>query len=105
MFKDYLCHIANTAFGLYRHPFCQSWDALLNKILSEGRCLSADDYTATFSLDGDTYEIWTANHWCGCADLYRMNGDYAASHPKRPRFHTMRRLYAVIKTHRQELSR
>ncbi|HEC0400355.1 TPA: hypothetical protein R1R37_001111 [Klebsiella aerogenes] len=95
MFKDYLSHISNTVFRMYQHPFCPDWDALLSKILDRGHCLSVNRHTAIFSLGENTYEIWISNRWYACAELYRLNGESIQSHPKRPRFRTMRRLYQL----------
>ncbi|ECI0119917.1 hypothetical protein XS87_04465 [Salmonella enterica subsp. enterica] len=97
MLKDYLCHIANTLTGMYQLPFSQEWDARLNKLLDEGVLLSVGEYTATFSADENTVEVWIANRWYSFGELYRLDGEYVSpSCQHRPRFRTMRRLYAVV---------
>lgn len=94
MFKDYLCHIANTIFRLYQHPFDEEWDRLLNEILDHGDCLSVGKYTATFWFNSNTYEVWINNRWYACAELYRINEACVFSNQQfRPRFRTMRRLH------------
>ncbi|MFS9881858.1 hypothetical protein WKV47_25945, partial [Salmonella enterica] len=98
MLKDYLCHIANTLSGMYQLPFSQEWDDQLNKLLDEGALLFVGQYTATFSTGEHTVEVWIANHWYSFGNLYRLDGEYVyPSCQHRPRFRTMRRLYAAVK--------
>lgn len=45
-----------------------------------------------------TVEVWIANHWYSFGHLYRLDGEYVSpSCRHRPRFRTMRRLYAAVK--------
>lgn len=97
MFKDYLCHIGNTIFGLYQPPFSKEWDKTLNQLLDEGECLFVEEYTAAFWLDGDVYRVWLKNQWYGYAKLQQFNENPlpTAAHV-RPRFRTMRRLHRFV---------
>ena len=31
---DYLCHAANTVFGMYQQPFLKEWDEMLNDMMN-----------------------------------------------------------------------
>lgn len=94
--KDYLCHSANTVFGMYQQPFNREWDSMLRSILKTGKLLSVSDYTITFHCGGDVFEIWTANRWFSFAHLYRLNGECITEDLQaRPRFSTMRHLYVL----------
>ncbi|EBN8660567.1 hypothetical protein ACK1DB_001181 [Salmonella enterica] len=100
MLKDYLCHIANTLTGMYQLPFSQEWDARLNELLDEGVLLFVGEYTATFSTGEHTVEVWITNRWYSFGGLYCFDGECAPQHLQaRPRFRTMRRLYAAVKKH------
>ncbi|HIB1450072.1 TPA: hypothetical protein ACWV5Q_005426 [Salmonella enterica subsp. enterica serovar Muenchen] len=100
MLMDYLCHIGNTLFCAYQMPFSQEWDDQLNKLLDEGILLFVDRCTATFSIGEHTVEIWIANRWYSFGEMYRLD---ERCKPRftgyRPRFRTMRRLYALVKDH------
>ncbi|MBJ9236996.1 hypothetical protein GHV37_20380 [Citrobacter koseri] len=94
--KDYLCHSANTVFGMYQQPFNREWDGMLRRILEAGKLLNISDHTITFHCGGDVFEVWTSNRWFSFAHLYRLNGEYIAEHLQaRPRFSTMRHLHGI----------
>lgn len=97
--KDYLLHAARIVCGFYLHPFSKSWDKTLNRILDEGTVINATECTITIFTENIMVEIWIANRWHACAHAYLINGRDVPKNWVRPRFRTMRRLYALVQEH------
>ncbi|HAF8818375.1 TPA: hypothetical protein G5V04_003880 [Salmonella enterica] len=76
-------------------------DKTLNHLLNKGQVLDVAECTVTFSTPIGPMEIWIANHWHACAYVYlrNSNGKEVPKNWVRPRFRTMRRLYALIQEH------
>ena len=90
---DYLCHAANTIFGMYQQPFLKEWDDMLNDIIDKGLIVEVGELTIKFNYEGKEYEIWVGNRWYSYAHIYSIGGKYIKrSQEFRPRFRTMRRL-------------
>lgn len=90
---DYLCHAANTLFGMYQQPFLKEWDEMLNDIIDKGVIVGIDDLTIKFIYEGKEYEIWVGNRWYSYGHIYSIGGKYIKRDQEfRPRFRTMRRL-------------
>ncbi|MCX8457452.1 hypothetical protein OTG61_02990 [Escherichia coli] len=91
---DYLCHAANTIFGMYQQPFLKEWDDMLNDILDKGLIMDVDELTIKFNYEGEIYLIWVGNRWYSYGHIYSIGDKYIKrSHEFRPRFRTMRRLH------------
>lgn len=97
--KDHLLHAARTVCGFYLHPFSKAWDEELNHILDCGAILRITECTITIFTKTDVVEIWIANQWHACAHVHLINGIEVPKNWVRPRFRTMRRLYALIQEH------
>ena len=90
---DYLCHAANTVFGMYQQPFLKEWDEMLNDIIDNGIIVDVDELTITFNYEGKEYEVWVGNRWYSYGHIYSIGGkQIKRSQEFRPRFRTMRRL-------------
>ncbi|EBZ9516527.1 TPA: hypothetical protein ACXZT8_000287 [Salmonella enterica] len=100
MVTDYLFHGFRTVFGLYLCPFSKSWDEKLSQLLDKGTVLYVTDYTIVILTATEVVEIWIGNQWYSFGHLYRIDSKYVPETiQSRPRFRTMRRLYAVVKDH------
>ena len=96
--KDYFFHAFRSFYFGYNHPFSANWDGQLDRILKHGELISVGTCTASFSLDGEVFEVWISNRWYGYATLHRQNDkDIPSRLEARPRFRTMRQLHAMMR--------
>ncbi|ECR7610263.1 hypothetical protein F2C03_06850 [Salmonella enterica] len=101
MFFDYLCHAANTLFGMYAHKYSTEWDAKLSYLLDNAGSwdsveISTSKCCLKIAYRGVAYHVWIENRWYAYGSLYELNGyQLERHHQSRPRFSTMRRLHLV----------
>lgn len=101
--KDIISHIGNTIFGMYQRQYSSDWDLRLDEAITHGKVIKAGECTLEIVQDDDLLSVWIANRWYAFGHLYYANGKFVERNIQfRPRFKTMKRLWALYQKERAE---